>query len=998
MTPPTSRISTAALARWPRSSASPSIPPTPARSSPASAQTARSPPEPRSPPQRRGSSSPPEKAAPSPSTPPTPCSGIISTGAGVSIRQCSTGTACTAADFTGTPTIGPAQTSSDLSLIDAPWLLDPALSSNVLVGTCRVWRGPAADGTLWSSSNAISKLLGGPQSAACTTTNSFLRSLAAAGPASSATAAQNAGSQVLYAGMAGSLDGGGSLGGHVFSIANASTATSTTPWTDLATSPVTNDSASQNKFNPGAFDISSLAADPHDATGTTLYATVMGFAGNGINAPHLYRSTDAGAHWTNISSNLPNAPANSVLVDPNDANTLYIALDTGVYVTTQVATCATANCWSIYGTALPNAPITQLAAAPAMPTGDGRTGELRAATYGRGIWQIPLLTAATALQPAITLNPTSLTFTTQAVSTLSPAQTITVTNTGSAPLTITQITPTGDFNETDTCTAAAIPPTLTCTIQIRFLPTATGPRTGLLTVYGNVPGGQATATLTGTATPAAAIVLNPLTLTFPSTNVNATSPAQNITISNTGGTTATLQTPSVTGDFHLTANTCGATLAANTGCTVSIAFTPTASGARTGTFTLTDDAGTQTASLTGTGTAPATDALSPLALTFAAQQLTTSSPPQPITLTNSGDLPLTLIAAQIATTDFTVVNSCGNSLNPHSTCSLAVAFQPHSIGPITGTLTLSDQYRTQTIALTGTGIAPPGVSLSPASPLNFPATGVGLSALSPTITLSNNNLTPLLLQNLTLTGDFALVPATNTCGTTLAATTACTLQIAFAPTIGGPRTGFLTITDNSPTSPHTLQLTGTGVDFTLTANGSTTATIASGQNAVYPLLLTSAATTPGTATFTCTGAPANATCNVTPGSIALGSTTTISVTVLTGVTSATASTPSPRDTHRTLWLASLLPLSLLLLRRKRLPRLGILALLCILATLSGCGSGRVIPPPGYPTSRPEPHHTIGNLHHSRLSHQRRPHPHPQPHPHRPVVTKSGTVIKGIKAR
>ena len=103
---------------------------------------------------------------------------------------------------------------------------------------------------------------------------------------------------------------------------------------------------------------------------------------------------------------MPNAPANSVVVDPNDANTLYVAMDTGVYVTTQITTCATANCWSIYGTSLPNAPVVELAAAPAMPTGDGRMGELRAATYGRGLWQIPLLTASTATQPSISLNPT----------------------------------------------------------------------------------------------------------------------------------------------------------------------------------------------------------------------------------------------------------------------------------------------------------------------------------------------------------------------------------------------------------------------------------------------------------------------------------------------------------------------------------------------------------------------------------------------------------------
>ncbi len=203
--------------------------------------------------------------------------------------------------------------------------------------------------------------------------------------------------------MAGSLDGGGNFGGHLFSITTANTASNTTAWNDLAASPVTNGQG--HGFNPGGFDLSSLAADPHDATGRTIYATVMGFAGNGINAAHLYRSIDAGAHWTNVSSNLPDAPANSVVVDPNDANTLYIAMDTGVYVTTQITTCATANCWSIYGTSLPNAPVVELAAASAMPTGDGRIGELRAATYGRGLWQIPLLTASTAVQPSIGLNP-----------------------------------------------------------------------------------------------------------------------------------------------------------------------------------------------------------------------------------------------------------------------------------------------------------------------------------------------------------------------------------------------------------------------------------------------------------------------------------------------------------------------------------------------------------------------------------------------------------------
>jgi hypothetical protein len=875
----------------------------------------------------------------------------ISTAAGVSIRQCTLGSGCTAANFTGAPTIGLTQTSSDASLIDAPWLLDPALISNVVIGTCRIWRGPAATGSSWSSSNAISRMLGGTQSTACTATNPAIRSLAASGPATTSTSAQNSGSSILYAGLAGTLDGGGTLGGHIFTTTSAATATNTSAWTDIATSAVTN--VTGGAFNPGNFDISSLAADPHDATGKTIYATIMGFVGNGINAAHLYRSTNAGATWTNISSNLPNAPANSVVIDPNDANTLYVALDTGVYVTTQVATCATTNCWSIYGTALPNAPVVALAASATLPTGDGRIGELRAATYGRGLWQIPLLTAATATQPAITLNPTSLTFAAQAVATASTPQTITVTNSGSATLTITQLTTPSDFTQTNTCTAAPIAINATCTVQITFAPTATGTRAGTLTIYGNVAGGQATAALTGTGTPAAPIVLTPLTLTFAATTINATTTAQNITISNTSTTPIALKTPTITGDFSIAINTCTSTLGPSTGCTVAITFTPTASGTRTGTFTITDDAGTQTASLSGIGTAPPTDALSPLALTFAPQQLTTASTPQTITLTNSGDVALTSIAAKITTGDFSVVNVCGNSLNPHSSCTISVTFQPTTVGPATGTLTISDTYRTQTISLTGTGVAPPGISLSPTYGITFPATGVGTTAISPIVTLTNNGGQPLTIATTTVTGDFAIVPGTNTCPATLAVSTACTLQLAFTPTAAGPRSGTLTLTDSSPTSPHTLPLTGTGVDFALTPDGNTTVTTQSGKNAVFPLLLSPATNDPTTltATFACTGAPANSTCTVNPSTTTLDAPKTISVTILTGVSTTVQTIPqagfqTPHP-HPTLWLALLLPTGLLALcKHHRCTALICVLVLSSLLATSGCGTGRRIPGSG----------------------------------------------------
>ena len=873
--------------------------------------------------------------------PTNPSLWFASTSAGVSVRQCGSGAACTAANFAGAPTIGPAQVASDDSLIDAPWILDPALPSNVIIGTCRVWRGPADSGALWSSSNAISRLLGGPQNSSCAGTNPVIRSLAVGGPASNAAAAQNAGSEVLYAGMAGTLDGGGSDGGHLFSITIGNAATSTTAWNDLTASTVTN--APGVGFNPGGFDLSSLAADPHDATGETIYTTVMGFAGNGVNAAHVYRSTDAGAHWANVSSNLPNAPANSVVVDPNDANTVYVALDTGVYVTTQITSCATTNCWSIYGTGLPNAPAVELAAAQGMPTGDGRAGELRVATYGRGIWQIPLLTAASATQPAMSLSPVSLTFGPQPVATASSAQTITVTNTGNASLTVSSVTVTGDFNETDNCTSSPIAVNASCAVRVNFLPTATGSRSGVLTIYGNVAGGEATATLSGTGTAAAAVVLNPITLAFPSTMVNATSQAQNITVSNTASAAVNLQKPTISGsDFSMTANTCGPTLGPSTGCTIAIAFTPTASGTRSGTFSITDDVGTQTASLSGVGTSPATDALSPLTLTFPPQQLSTSSSAQQVVLTNSGDVALTLIAAQ-ASGDFSAINGCGNSLNAHSTCSINVVFQPKSIGPIAGTLMVSDQYRSQTVALNGTGVAPPGVSLSPVSTLDFSSVGVGLTSGVQTVTLTNNGGVPLVVQSIGITGDFIILPGSNTCGGTVPVNAACTLQIAFVPTAGGPRAGTLTVSDNAPNTPQTLSLTGTGVDFTLNPDGGTSLTITSGQNAVYPLLLSSAANVSGTASFTCTGIPANSTCTITPSSVSLGNATTVSVTVLTGVTTTSSSRMPGFSASGKVWLAMLLPISLLPACRKWRPSVIGVVLMGFLVTATGCGVGRAIP-------------------------------------------------------
>ena len=860
-----------------------------------------------------------------------PLNWYVATGAGVNIGACAKGAACGLSDFANTA-IGAAQVSGDESEVDAPWLLDPAATGELVVGTCRVWRGPAPGGAAWTSGDLLSGPFAAQRAAGCGAFT-VVNSIGVGGVVNASGTAPNLGSEVLYAGMMG---GGSGIEGHVFMTGAGATANAATVWTDIGLSPVTNAQLDRYVFNPGQFDVS-VVVDAHDATGATVYGVVTGFEAAGGFGAHLYRSVDGGAHWLDVSRNLPNAPANALLVDPNDANTVYVALDTGVYVTTAITTCPTANCWSVYGTGLPNAPVTSLQAAAGMAVGDGRFGMLRAGTYGRGIWSVPLLTAAPPAAPAMTLAPTSVSFTDTQVGTQSAVSTVMVTNSGNASLTVSGVVVSGDFLESDTCVGTPLAVGGSCTVSVVFAPMASGPRSGVLTVYGNVAGGQATASLIGNGLAPASIVLTPGSLVFASTTVGATTAAQNITVANTGGITAGVQSVGVVGDFAISANTCVGMLASQVSCTVSIEFAPAVSGTRNGTLTVVDDAGTQTASLTGVGTNPATDGLAPLALTFAAQQIMTASAGQQVTLTNSGDVALTLVSDTV-TGDFTVVNGCGASLAAKSSCVFTVAYVPKSVGAETGVLTISDEFRNQTVTLNGTGLAPPGFTVTPVGGLTFAAAALGTMSAGQTVTVTNNGGVALAISGVAIAGDFAI--GANTCGSTVGVMSACTVQVSFSPTVGGTRMGSLTFTDDAGSSPQVIALNGVGVDFSLAADGPASATVSSGETASYLLMLSSAAGVPGDAVFTCSGVPLNAVCTVSPSPtpVYAAGGTVVTVTVGTGIAHAGLVMPWTRQIA---WLALLVPVGFLLRRRRALVMLiGVLV-------LGGCATvGRTIPPGG----------------------------------------------------
>jgi hypothetical protein len=226
---------------------------------------------------------------------------------------------------------------------------------------------------------------------------------------------------------------------------------------------------------------------------------------------------------------------------------------------------------------------------------------------------------------------------------------------------------------------------------------------------------------------------------------------------------------------------------------------------------------TQVSPLTGSlsggaaGAQGSVASLSPGNLTFAGQNVGTTSVAQTVTLTNKATATAPLSITSIAASgDFAQTNNCPSSLAVGASCTINVTFTPTAAGTRTGTLTVNDNAAgsPHTVSLSGTGVAPaPAVSLSPAS-LTFGNQNTGTTSAAQSVTLTNTGTASLSITGISISGDFA---QTNTCGSSVGAGARCTISVTFTPTAGGTRTGTLTINDNAAGSPHTVSLTGTGV-------------------------------------------------------------------------------------------------------------------------------------------------------------------------------------------
>ncbi len=289
-------------------------------------------------------------------------------------------------------------------------------------------------------------------------------------------------------------------------------------------------------------------------------------------------------------------------------------------------------------------------------------------------------------------------------------------------------------------------------------------------------------------------------------------------------------------------------------------------------------------------------------------------------------------------------NTCGVSLAAGASCSTGVVFSPSAFVAYTGALTVASGSQTlASVPLSGTGGTPGEVEAQPGV-VDFPQTSLGQASAPVTVTLTNPIGNPDLTSfTVAATAGFSL--ASNTCPSTLAAGSSCTVGVAFHPASAGAQSGSLTVSSSALATGATVPLSGMGFDFGFAFTGASSATVASGQTASYQLVITPLGGSTGAFTLQCGSLPSYSSCTFNPPGETIPANTAGNelVQIATGLSS------SSRLAQPFRWpLACALVLVPLALRRRRRALLLIALLAILLAGVPSCtssGGGISQPPP-----------------------------------------------------
>ena len=341
------------------------------------------------------------------------------------------------------------------------------------------------------------------------------------------------------------------------------------------------------------------------------------------------------------------------------------------------------------------------------PTGAGNfTGSV---TFATSAGNVVLSISGTGVAVGqLTANPASLAFGSVQVGTNS-SKSDTLTNTGGTALTISAATASGSgFSLSGLTLPVTLNAGQSTTFTVQFAPTVSGAASGSISITSNGTNPNLSIPLTGTGVTPATIAANPTTLSFGSVQVGNSS-GKSETLTNTGGSPATLSQANVTGAaFSVSGLTLPTTLTSNQSVTFTVTFSPTSAGSASGTLTIVSNASNPSLNITlsGTGTAPGQLAVSPATLSFG--NVTVGSSSSLNGALNATGASVTVSSYSITNSEFTLSGiSLPTTIAAGSSAPFTVTFTPQSSGAASGSLSfVSNATNSPTVqTLTGTGVA-----------------------------------------------------------------------------------------------------------------------------------------------------------------------------------------------------------------------------------------------------------------------------------------------------
>src|SRR5581483_3046086 len=408
---------------------------------------------------------------------------------------------------------------------------------------------------------------------------------------------------------------------------------------------------------------------------------------------------------------------------------------------------------------------------------------------------------------------------------------LTATNLGSQSVTINSAS---TSNNSFSLMSPSVPSTVAAgastTFSLKFAPGAAGTFNGTLTIASNASNASVSVPLSGTAVANGQLAANPSTAAFGNVLVGNQQTISE-TLTNTGVSSVTISQASPSGSgFSLSGITTPLTLSGGQSTSFTVTFSPQATGAATGSVTITSDATNPTLSIPLSGTGIAAGQLSASSSTAAfgdvtiGNQLSVSE-----TVTNTGGTSVSISNVAISGTGFSLNGIAAPvTLAAGQSTSFTIVFVPQSSGAASGNVTLTSNAANPTLAipLTGSGITPGQLTNNPATAA-FGSVNVG-NQQSLTETVTNTGGTSVTISQIGITGTgFSLSGIS--APKTLAAGQSTTLTVTFAPQAAGTASGSVTVSSNAPNPTLTIPLSGTGTSPQSTQLSVSPATLALGS-------------------------------------------------------------------------------------------------------------------------------------------------------------------------